>query len=166
MGDSMKKILVSFIYISVFTFLVACTNEETLKTEPKQWQVGGDVREITSSIEQLPTMLDKKDDSIKEVYLLAAQHPELLSYMPCYCGCSISAGHKDNASCFYSEIREDGSIVWDNHGAKCMICLEIAEKSVAMYDEGKSMADIRTTIDMFYSDKGYSDPTDTKMPNK
>ncbi|OZM56215.1 hypothetical protein CIB95_12370 [Lottiidibacillus patelloidae] len=163
----MFKLLNFIIFLCMIVLISACnTTESTTQDEPKHWHVGGDLREETSSIETLPTMLAEKDDSIKEIYLSAAKHPEILRYMPCYCGCSISAGHKDSSACFYSEIREDGSIVWDNHGAKCMTCLEIAKTSVAMFNEGKSLYEIRTTIDTYYTEKGYKNPTPTKMPQK
>src|SRR5215213_5396581 len=38
-------------------------------------------------------------DVIRATYDFAAQHPEVLKYVPCYCGCG-SQGHKANESCF------------------------------------------------------------------
>jgi hypothetical protein len=165
-GDKLMKYSIRYVIFLFAILLLAACNSEQVVEEPKQWQVGGDIREETNSIAILPTMLDEKDQNIKDTYLSAAKHPELLSYMPCYCGCSISAGHQDSSSCFFAEIREDGTIVWDNHGAKCMTCLEIARTSVAMFEDGKSMYEIRETIDNYYTAKGYTNPTPTKMPQK
>src|SRR5215213_1884259 len=38
-------------------------------------------------------------DIVRATYDFAAQHPEVLKYVPCYCGCG-SQGHKANESCF------------------------------------------------------------------
>ena len=38
-------------------------------------------------------------DVVRATYDFAAQHPEILKYVPCYCGCG-EQGHKANESCF------------------------------------------------------------------
>src|SRR5262249_48025190 len=38
---------------------------------------------------------------VKAAYEFAAEHPEVLSYVPCYCGCERS-GHRGNDDCFVS----------------------------------------------------------------
>ena len=38
-------------------------------------------------------------DVLKDAHVFTADHPEVASYVPCYCGCG-SAGHKNNADCF------------------------------------------------------------------
>ena len=85
--------------------------------------------------------------------------------MPCYCGCGESAGHKSNLNCFIQEKREDGSIVWDDHGTRCLVCLEIAVQSAQLHKEGKSLKEIRQFIDDTYKE-GYAKPTPTDMPEK
>jgi len=36
---------------------------------------------------------------VKAAYKFAAEHPEILSYVPCFCGCERS-GHRGNEDCF------------------------------------------------------------------
>lgn len=49
-------------------------------------------------------------------YKFALEHPELLSKVPCYCGCGEEAGHKSNLDCFVKK-RSGTDVTFDNHGA-------------------------------------------------
>ena len=54
---------------------------------------------------------------VKAVYEFAAEHPEVLGYTPCYCGCEREAGHKGNDDCFVAERNSKGDVTrWDPHG--------------------------------------------------
>jgi len=129
----------------------------------QQHAPNGDLQETTSGITQLPTFLDKQRPEIKQAYQVAALVADLLQWIPCYCGCGESAGHTSNKNCFIKEIKQDGSVVWDDHGTRCGVCLEIAVTSARMKQDGKSAKEIRTYIDQKYQ-KGYAKPTDTPMP--
>ena len=52
---------------------------------------------------------------IRAVYAFAANHPEVLSYIPCYCGCE-NFGHGDNHDCFVASRDAEGRVTWDAHG--------------------------------------------------
>lgn len=55
-------------------------------------------------------------DVTRSVYDFAAQHPEILKYVPCYCGCE-STGHPHNESCFVKTRDAKGNVTaWDTHG--------------------------------------------------
>jgi hypothetical protein len=55
-------------------------------------------------------------DQARAVYQFAAEHPEVLKYVPCYCGCE-SSGHPHNESCFVKRRDAAGNVVeWDTHG--------------------------------------------------
>ena len=55
-------------------------------------------------------------DQTRAVYQFAAEHPEVLKYVPCYCGCE-STGHPHNESCFVKRRDAGGNVVeWDTHG--------------------------------------------------
>ena len=55
-------------------------------------------------------------DVTRAVYEFAAQHPEVLKYVPCYCGCE-SSGHPHNESCFVRTRDAQGNVTaWDTHG--------------------------------------------------
>ncbi len=53
---------------------------------------------------------------VKDVFDFAAQHPEVLSYVPCFCGCERS-GHKHNDDCFVASRDGKGNVTgWEMHG--------------------------------------------------
>jgi hypothetical protein len=55
-------------------------------------------------------------DQARAVYQFAAEHPEVLKYVPCYCGCETS-GHPHNESCFVKRRDAKGNVTeWDMHG--------------------------------------------------
>ena len=55
-------------------------------------------------------------DVVRAVYKFAAEHPEVLSYQPCYCGCERS-GHRGNEDCFVTARDNNGDVTeWEPHG--------------------------------------------------
>jgi hypothetical protein len=129
----------------------------------KHGHASGDIQEETASADVLPSFLDNKSEDIRLVYQIAGQSTEILEWIPCYCGCGESAGHKSNLNCFIQEKRKDGTIVWDDHGTRCLTCLEIAVQSAKMHKDGMDLKEIRQTIDNTYKE-GYAKPTPTDMP--
>lgn len=164
----MNKLFFPLVLIILLT-LVAC-NSEVEEQQVKEADehllhnhLSGDLQEWTNSSEELPVFLNSQSEQIRQVYTLAGAASEVLQWIPCYCGCGESAGHRNNLNCFISEKREDGSILWDDHGTRCVVCLEIAVQSAQLYSEGKALHEIRNTIDVKYNE-GYAKPTPTDMP--
>lgn len=86
-------------------------------------------------------------ETVVAAYQFAAEHPEILSYVPCFCGCE-RAGHQGNADCFVRSRAENGDVLeWDEHGVDCAVCLDVATRSRQMYASGASVNDIRAAID-------------------
>jgi hypothetical protein len=55
-------------------------------------------------------------ETVRSVYEFAARHPEVLSYVPCFCGCE-RAGHTHNADCFVGSRNAKGAVTsWEYHG--------------------------------------------------
>jgi uncharacterized protein with PCYCGC motif len=98
---------------------------------------------------------------VTAAYEFAAEHPEVLSYVPCFCGCQ-RAGHQGNADCFVKSRADNGDVIaWDEHGVDCAVCLDVATRSRQMYSSGASVRDIRAAIDKEF---GALYPTAEKMP--
>ncbi|WP_226670128.1 PCYCGC domain-containing protein [Metabacillus litoralis] len=159
-----KKLIIVFTAAAIIS---GCSNNSDTNEKDDhtghgehQEHVINDIREETAGIDTLPTFLNEKSENIQVVYQAAAQHKDILENIPCYCGCGESAGHKSSYDCFVFENKENGSIVWDDHGTKCGVCLEIAAQSIVDFQEGKSVKEIRSKIDDLYKE-GYSEPTPT-----
>jgi len=55
-------------------------------------------------------------DVVRAAYLFAAEHPEILGYVPCYCGCERQ-GHRGNDDCFVTARNDKGDVTqWEPHG--------------------------------------------------
>jgi hypothetical protein len=86
-------------------------------------------------------------DVVRAAYRFAAEHPEVLSYVPCFCGCERS-GHRGNHDCFVRERAVNGDVIaWEEHGMECAVCIDVADRSRQLFAEGKSVTDIRATIE-------------------
>lgn len=151
---------------TVLFVLSACgeSTEDGLEVGKQVELPNGDLQEVTASADILPSFLDDKPEDMRLVYQVAGTATDIIEWMPCYCGCGESAGHGSNKNCFIDEIREDGSVVWDDHSTRCQVCLETAVDSVMMTKDGKSLKEIRDVIDERYKE-GFAEPTDTPMPS-
>ncbi len=102
-------------------------------------------------------------ETVKLAYAFAARHPEVLSYVPCFCGCD-RLGHTANHDCFVSRRDKNGRVTqWEDHAMDCEICIDIAIDSMRMYDAGATVAAIRNTIDARYGRSG-GPQTPTPVP--
>jgi len=90
--------------------------------------------------------LPRPNDVIRHTYKYAAEHPEVLSYMPCFCGCEMG-GHKSNEDCFVMSRGKNGDVTaWTEHGMVCAMCLAVAERAEAMCSKGATPAEARADI--------------------
>jgi len=104
-------------------------------------------------------------DVVKATYDFAAQHPEVLRYVPCFCGCGMEAGHKNNESCFVARRDAAGNVVeWDTHGWGCTICVDVAREAMQLHASGASVSAIRAAIDKKWAPTHPGMATPTAMP--
>lgn len=147
--------------LAVLLLIAACGNEGA--SSHTHAAPNGDLREETASLDKLPAFLAGHPEQTVLAYQAAAALRDTLQWIPCYCGCGESAGHRSNLHCFIHEVREDGTVVWDDHGTRCGVCVNIALQSAGMKSQGKSDLEIRHWIDDTYK-SGYASPTKTQMP--
>ncbi|MGE0158673.1 MAG: CYCXC family (seleno)protein [Gemmatimonadales bacterium] len=74
-----------------------------------------------------------------EVYAMAAEIPEVLDGIYCYCFCSETFGHYSLLDCFLSD-----------HAAGCDVCMEEAAIAYEMTSRGESLDAIRQVVDQQY----------------
>ena len=103
-------------------------------------------------------------ETVRAVYRFAAEHPEVLSYVPCFCGCE-RGGHKGNDDCFVKARNAQGDVTeWEPHGLDCAVCIDVANEAMQMTRSGASVTDIRKVIEAKWNRPG-SGHTPTPMPH-
>ena len=104
-------------------------------------------------------------DVARAVYKFAGEHPEVLKYVPCYCGCE-NLGHKGNHECFVKRRAVDGRVLeWEPHGSGCTICVDVARDAMLMFNSGASVSAIRSAIDQKWGSR-FPSQTPTPVPAK
>ena len=61
-----------------------------------------------------PSFVTSTDPEVKTLYEFQLTHGELMRYMPCYCGCGQTDGHRNNRDCYVKQVNQDGSAVLDS----------------------------------------------------
>ncbi len=78
-------------------------------------RAGGPSVELAMAPESaLPDFVRGAPAQVREAYRFAIANRELLSAVPCFCGCG-SMSHRSNLDCYIKSVRADGSIEFENH---------------------------------------------------
>ena len=104
---------------------------------------------------------------MKATYEFAGRHPEVMRFVPCFCGCE-RAGHKDNHDCYVAGRDAKGRVTaWDPHAIHCEVCVDVAHQAWQMHNSGASVAAIRAAVEKKYADKTKAGlHTPTPMPKR
>ena len=157
----MKKLCfrsLSFIILAVLLLgLVGCANQGAIqRLAPTPTAVHVEVALAPSSA--LPDFLHDADSKIKDAYRFAIANPDVLTKIPCYCGC-VAMGHRDNLACYLKDPHPGGSIEFDNHAYGCGVCVDITQDVMRLMRQGHNLKSIRAYVDAEYSH--YAAPTNT-----
>ncbi len=106
-------------------------------------------------VDVLPEQVRQAPAPVQEAYRFAVANPEVLTQLPCYCGCG-AMGHTSNYACYVAGENPDGTLRFDDHALGCSICVDITQDAMRMLDEGKSLDEIRAYVDRTYSRFGPS----------
>jgi hypothetical protein len=117
---------------------------------------------VLAPVERLRDDIQQQYDHVRVPYQLAVANPEILSQIPCYCGCR--AAHKNVKECFVREVKLDGTVDWDDMGLACKICQDIVQDTRQMVRQNKPLVEIRVAIDQKYSRFGPSTDTPPVQP--
>jgi hypothetical protein len=148
-------LLLGFAGLALATTVALASQSATPRTSTPQAArpAGGPVRArlTTPPLPNVGFAPVRPMDVVKATYDFAAQHPEILKYVPCYCGCG-SQGHKANESCFVARRDAKGNVLeWDTHGFGCTICIDVGRKAMQMYTSGADVYSIRAAIEREYA---------------
>jgi hypothetical protein len=64
------------------------------------------------SEDRWPAKFHESPEQVQEAYRCAASRPDVLQYIPCFCGC-VAQGHTSVQDCYVAEFRSDGSVLLD-----------------------------------------------------
>ena len=109
------------------------TNDEQEQQQPQQTVENPKAAGVLS-----PALFT--DPKARAAYQTAKDIPEVLEQLPCFCGCMMNMGHKNNLFCFM-----------DQHGSGCDLCEDIALDAREMHDKGLPISKIQENIRAKYS---------------
>lgn len=109
-----------------------------------------------ASMDSMPVDVQSAPVTVQQAYQFAVANPDVLTQLPCYCGCG-AMGHTSNYACYVAEQNMDGSVrTFDNHALGCSICVDITQDAMRMLRGGKSVPEIRAYVDQTYAKYGPS----------
>jgi hypothetical protein len=115
--------------------------------EPRWAKVGPHKQATLPPLPTQPYAPPRPPDVVRAAYVFAAEHPEILSYVPCFCGCE-RGGHRGNEDCFVAARDEKGDVTqWEPHGLECTVCIDVATEARQMFTSGASVRDIRAAVE-------------------
>ncbi len=128
-----------------------------------EWDVAIPAVPWDSSWPSLPVVPDVERtlpvDLTDDVYAFAGRNPELLQYVPCYCGCR-SQGHRSNLECYVRQHAPNGQVTeWNSHGHTCPVGPDITGDVMLWHQDGTPLSTIRDHIDHEFSSRGPATPT-------
>lgn len=106
-------------------------------------------------LDEMPEEVQRAPLNVQQAYQFAFANPEVLTQIPCYCGCG-TVGHTSNYRCYVSDVSRDGQIMYDPHALGCSICVDITQDTMRLLKQGKSIPEIRDYVDRVYSQYGTS----------
>lgn len=129
--------------ISLSLFPSACSGQNTTRSN--------ELAPLTG----MPLEVQNAPATVKQAYQFAVANPDVLTQLPCYCGCG-GMGHTSNYSCYVADVDAGGTPAFDGHALGCSICVDITQDAMRMLDEGNSLGEIRAYVDQTYSRFGPS----------
>jgi hypothetical protein len=100
--------------------------------------------------------------SVQDAYRFALARPDVLQWMPCYCGCA-ALDHRSNLDCFLLSPMAAGAVAYDEHASYCDVCVQTALLAKQRVAEGRSLAQVRAEVDATFGGNG-APGTPTDLP--
>lgn len=117
--------------------------------------------EVTAAWKARPAFVKGSTAETQAAYAFALARPDVLQWLPCYCGCA-AMDHRSNLDCFFKRREVAGSYVYEEHASYCDICVKIANTAHQMLQDGATMTQVRAAVDATFG--GAAPGTDTPLP--
>jgi hypothetical protein len=131
--------LIAFLFVLPI-LLVACAKQPDTGLAP---------------LDQMPDDVKNAPVKVQLAYQFAIANPSIMKQIPCYCGCG-KIGHTSNYACYASGVDADGKMIFDTHALGCSICVDITQDTIRLLKEGKTVQEIKTSVDQTYAKFGSS----------
>ena len=103
----------------------------------------------------------RADPQTEEAYAYALYHPQIVQWMPCYCGCA-RMDHRSNLDCYLKRAVPGQATQFEEHASYCEICVKTTLLTKQLVSEGKSLREIRQAVDSTFG--GTTEGTPTQLP--
>jgi hypothetical protein len=103
----------------------------------------------------------KVDSQTEEAYAYALYHPQVVQWMPCYCGCA-RLDHRSNLDCYLKRAVPGQKTQFEEHASYCEVCVQTTLLTKQLVSEGKSLREIRQAVDSTFG--GTTEGTPTQLP--
>ncbi len=121
---------------------------------------GTDAAAVETAWAARPDYVRGADARVQEAYRFALERPDVIRWMPCFCGCA-SMGHTSNLDCFLRARMSVGAVAFEEHAAYCDVCVQTALLAKQRIGEGRSLGAIRAEVDATFGGNGVpGTPTD------
>ncbi len=106
-----------------------------------------------------PAFVSDADPQTQAAYAFALARPDVLQWLPCYCGCA-AMGHKSNLECFFKRRQAGVQLGFEEHASGCDVCVKTAIMGQQMLRQGKTMIQIRAAVDSTFGGRAPGTPTE------
>ena len=150
--------------VAAIGIAAACSREPATSSAPRASSPpASSVASYQGELPPLPHVqfaFARPEPITRAAYEFAARYPDVLRYMPCFCGCERH-GHGNNEDCFVAKRESNGRPVWSPHGIGCGICIDVAREAARLHKSGVPLDEVRAAIDRKYRSEY---PTSTPTP--
>lgn len=94
----------------------------------------------------LPAEVHHAGPMAEMAYQAAIDRPEIVSSVPCLCGCIESLGHASNLDCYIDRDTAGGVTIYSSHGLYCGVCQLITRDALDGAARGMSADELRAMV--------------------
>jgi len=118
--------------------------------------------QISAAWATRPAYVSHNGHETEEAYAFAVARPDVVGWMPCYCGCA-AMDHRSNLECFLKRRDSGASIAFEEHASYCDVCVKTALMAKQMLAQGATLRQMRAAVDDAFGGNG-APGTPTELP--